>query len=76
MWALLFMLCFPCFHQMRITDLFEFCKAYVCLVVEGVVAGVLNVSTDLGVFSEVKMEIRITHGSVLSLFWIRSEDDL
>lgn len=44
--------------------------------VEGVVAGVLNVSTDLGVFSEVKMEIRITHDSVLFLFWIRGEDDL
>lgn len=61
---------------MRVSDLVEFCKGYVCFVVEEVVAGVLNVSTDMGVFSEVKMEIRITHGSVLSLFWIKSDDGL
>lgn len=61
---------------MRISDFVEFCKGYVCLVVEGAVAGVLNVYTGLGVFSEVKIKIRITHGSVLSSFWIKSEDDL
>lgn len=44
MCALLFLLSFPCFHRMRISDLVELCKAYVCLVVEGVFAGVLNVT--------------------------------